>query len=228
MNANRLLFTALIASAPAAALAFTRVGVGLNFGFPVYDYPAPSRVVVVQQPAAAEELPPSPGPEYVWIAGRWEWDTAGNRWVWYSGSWQKPPTPTAMWQAGYWSQKGPAWSWVGSHWSIPNPAATTPPPPAVPSGPPAAPQSAPAAATAPGAAPSQVVVNEAPPPPIVEQIYTSPGPDYVWIPGYWNWNGAWVWVSGRYALPPYRGAVWVGGAWSARGGRWAWSGGHWR
>ena len=32
-----------------------------------------------------------------------------------------------------------------------------------------------------------VVVNDPPPPPPEEVIVESPGPAYVWVPGYWSW-----------------------------------------
>ena len=59
-----------------------------------------------------------------------------------------------------------------------------------------------------------------PPPP--------PGPAMVWTPGYWNWAGRWVWVSGRYVARPYPHAAWVAGHWRPRGGTWVWVPGHWR
>ena len=33
-------------------------------------------------------------------------------------------------------------------------------------------------------------------------VPTSPGPDYVWMPGYWTVGigGGWVWVGGHYVL----------------------------
>ena len=228
MNNRSLLLAGLLAGAPAAAFGFTRVGFGFNFGFPLYDYPPPTNVVVVRQPAASEVAPPSPGPDYVWITGHWEWDPAGRRWMWFGGSWQRPPAPNAVWQTGYWSQQAGTWVWVASHWAVPNPAA------AVSAGPPPAPTAPPApapAAEAPpavSAPPQEIVVGEAPPPPIVEEVYAAPAPDFIWIGGYWSWTGAWVWVPGHYARPPHAGAVWVAGGWHARGRSWVWAGGHWR
>ena len=77
--------------------------------------------------------------------------------------------------------------------------------------------------------PQQVVaVPSAPPPPLVEVRPVAPGAYYVWIPGYWSWNGAWGWVSGRWVVRPSPTAVWVGGHWSRHGQGWAWIGGGWR
>jgi len=54
----------------------------------------------------------------------------------------------------------------------------------------------------------------APLPPVRHEVLiTSPGPRYVWVPGYWRWNpypAHYVWVGGSWVLPPYAGAVWVG------------------
>lgn len=228
INTRSFLFAGLLAAAPVASFGFTRVGLGLNFGFPIYDSPRPTSVVVVQQPAATEVVPASPGPAYVWIAGHWEWDTPGARWVWHSGSWRMPPAPNAVWQAGYWSQQGNAWVWVHSHWAVPSSPQGAPPPPAAVPNPPAAPQSAPAASAPAAAAPAEVVVNEAPPASIVEEVYAAPGPDFVWIGGCWSWRGAWVWLPGHYERPPHRGAVWMPGSWRHTGHGWAWVGGRWR
>lgn len=60
----------------------------------------------------------------------------------------------------------------------------------------------------PSAGGEEVVVTDAPPAPIVETVTVAPGRDYVWIGGYWAWHGRWAWVSGRWAHPPRRGAVW--------------------
>src|SRR5437867_11919180 len=50
--------------------------------------------------------------------------------------------------------------------------------------------------------PSQTVVTEAPPPPQVEVIAPAPGPEYVWVPGCWDWHGRWVWITGRGLFVP--------------------------
>jgi len=75
--------------------------------------------------------------------------------------------------------------------------------------------------------PSATVVEQSPPPPQVEVMPVSPGPAYYWVPGYWSWNGTWVWVGGRWAARPWHGAVWVGGHWSHHGRGYIWVGGGW-
>ena len=47
--------------------------------------------------------------------------------------------------------------------------------------------------------PSPYYVASLPPEPLYEQMSASPGYGYVWIDGYWHWNGyEWAWVSGRW------------------------------
>ena len=74
-----------------------------------------------------------------------------------------------------------------------------------------------------------VVVTEAPPPAQTEVIPVAPGPDYVWVGGYWVREGPrWVWAPGRYTLRPRPAAVWVPGHWVAHRRGWVWVAGHWR
>jgi len=83
---------------------------------------------------------------------------------------------------------------------------------------------------APGAVQAQatVVAPSAPPAPQVEVVPVSPGPYYVWAPGYWGWNGGWVWIGGQWIVRPRPGAIWVGGHWGRRGHGYVWIGGRWR
>lgn len=76
---------------------------------------------------------------------------------------------------------------------------------------------------------AQVYVRVAPPPPIVEHRPVAPGPRYVWIGGFQRWNGrAYVWVPGRWVLPPRPHAVWVPGHWRMTPRGYRWVRGHWR
>lgn len=53
-------------------------------------------------------------------------------------------------------------------------------------------------------------VDASPPPPQVEYAPPAPAPGYVWVNGYWYWNGAqYVWLPGHWALAPGEGYVWV-------------------
>jgi hypothetical protein len=82
----------------------------------------------------------------------------------------------------------------------------------------------------PGVPPNPVVVTQAPPAPQVEVVPMVPGPEYVWLPGYWSIGvgGRWVWIGGHYAIQPRPHAVWVGGHWARRGHGYIWIGGRWR
>jgi hypothetical protein len=77
---------------------------------------------------------------------------------------------------------------------------------------------------------ARVYVSIAPPAPIVEVQTVAPGPGHVWVAGYHRWDGhAYIWVPGRWALPPRPHAVWVAGHWNhhhAHG--YYWVEGHWR
>ena len=71
-------------------------------------------------------------------------------------------------------------------------------------------QPQPAVVVAQAPPPNVIIVHRAPPPLIVERIPPRPGPEVVWIPGYYVARGeSWVWVAGHYERPPRPGAVWV-------------------
>ncbi len=41
-----------------------------------------------------------------------------------------------------------------------------------------------------------------------------PSDQHVWVPGHWRWSeGAYVWESGRWTVPPAAGAIWQGPEW---------------
>lgn len=77
---------------------------------------------------------------------------------------------------------------------------------------------------------AEVVVRVAPPAPqSVVVVGRAPGPKYVWIGGYQRWNGSrYVWVPGRWIVPPRAGAVWVAPRWVPRNGGYVFVAGRWR
>ena len=76
---------------------------------------------------------------------------------------------------------------------------------------------------------ADVVVKVAPPAAVVETRGAAPGPNYVWIPGYQQWNGsAYTWAPGKWEVPPRAGAHWVAHRWVRRNGGWVLIEGHWR
>jgi len=75
-----------------------------------------------------------------------------------------------------------------------------------------------------------IVVNEAPPAPIVEQVSPSPGNDYALVAGHWEWNGQWVWKRHAWVLKPYASAYWEPAHWhwSHHHHGYVWEDGHWK
>ena len=76
---------------------------------------------------------------------------------------------------------------------------------------------------------AQVVVQIAPPRPLVERRVPPPRRGYVWTPGYHRWDGrAYVWSPGAWVLPPRPHSHWVPAHWVRRGHGWVFLEGHWR
>jgi len=76
---------------------------------------------------------------------------------------------------------------------------------------------------------AEVVVEVAPPRPLVERRVARPGREYVWTPGYHRWDGrAYVWTPGAWVRPPHRRAHWERAHWVRRGRGWVFIEGHWR
>ena len=81
----------------------------------------------------------------------------------------------------------------------------------------------------PASAAARVYVRVGPPAPIVEVRTARPGPRYVWVDGYQNWNGrAYAWVPGRWAIPPRARTAWVPGHWVHTSRGWYFVDGRWR
>lgn len=68
-----------------------------------------------------------------------------------------------------------------------------------------------------------------PPPPFREPRPHQPSPAYVWLPGYWDWDGArYFWQPGRWVVAP-QGQVWEDHRWVHRSQRgWVLIEGYWR
>jgi hypothetical protein len=80
-----------------------------------------------------------------------------------------------------------------------------------------------------GMAKVHVYVGIAPPAPIVETRPPMPGPGYVWVPGYHNWNGsAYVWTGGHWMTPPHAHARYLAGRWHHAHRGWYYEEGRWR
>jgi hypothetical protein len=64
--------------------------------------------------APIEAIPDSPGPEYVWVSGRWQWNN--DKFEWVTGSWQTPPALTHDWIPGRWEFDLHGWYYVNGRW----------------------------------------------------------------------------------------------------------------
>jgi hypothetical protein len=77
------------------------------------------------------------------------------------------------------------------------------------------------------------VVVDAPPPPLRSEVVVgvSPGPDYVWVGGYWDGSpGHYTWVGGRWDHSPHgHGQQWSAPHWDKdRDGHYHQTKGEWR
>jgi len=60
-------------------------------------------------------------------------------------------------------------------------------------------------------------------------VVPAPGPGYVWIQGYYDWNGErYVWIPGYWGYPPAGFHVFVRGGWVYRGGGYYYRRPYWR
>jgi hypothetical protein len=154
-----------------------------------------------------EARPPSPGRGFGWIEGHWVRDRRG--WVWTSGRWERKPREGLVWRPGHLEIRAGAWVYVEGDW-VDDPMAVVVQSPGQPL-PPA----------------PEVIVTEAPPAPVAEQIPPSADPSQVWRGGHWAWQGQWVWMGGQWMTPPQPGLTWVSGNWETRPTGWAWREGYW-
>ena len=75
----------------------------------------------------------------------------------------------------------------------------------------------------------RLYVRVGPPAAIIETRVVAPGSRYVWLPGFYSWNGgAYVWVPGRWERPARARATWVPGRWVHEHRGWYFVEGHWR
>ena len=69
----------------------------------------------------------------------------------------------------------------------------------------------------------------APPPPLPVYIQPPiPEYGYLWMPGYWDWNGYdYFWVPGAWVRPPEPGLLWTPGYWAWNGAAYVFNPGYW-
>ena len=102
------------------------------------------------------------------------------------------------------------------------------PPPLVQGPPPATPAQPPVAAPAPLDQPAAVAISYAPPPPLEESQPPAPSEGAVWVAGYWDWDGDWVWSAGRWETPPQPAYSFTPAFYEERGPVVIYVPGHWR
>lgn len=55
-----------------------------------------------------------------------------------------------------------------------------------------------------------------------------PGPDYIWMPGYWGYGPfGYYWIPGTWVLAPEPGLLWTPGYWAFEDGLYVWHAGYW-
>lgn len=75
----------------------------------------------------------------------------------------------------------------------------------------------------------RVYVRYGPPVERVDVIGAAPGPGYVWIKGFWRWDGrSYLWVPGRWVVPDRGYHRWQAGHWVHDRHGWYWVDGRWR
>jgi hypothetical protein len=76
--------------------------------------------------------------------------------------------------------------------------------------------------------PRGVVVSGPPPAPVHEERPAAPGPQALWVAGYWHWTGMqYAWIPGHWEAPP-AGAVWAAPKVTTQDGRYIYESGGWR
>ena len=74
-----------------------------------------------------------------------------------------------------------------------------------------------------------IYARTAPPPIRVETRGSAPGLGFVWINGYWGYQGnSYQWVPGRWERPPRGRGHWEDGRWERGGDGYRWRDGRWR
>ena len=77
--------------------------------------------------------------------------------------------------------------------------------------------------------PGTIFVRVGPPRPRPEVAGVAPAEDYVWVGGYYRWDGSdYFWVPGRWQPAPQPRAKWRPGYWRETKQGWYWVAGKWK
>ena len=72
------------------------------------------------------------------------------------------------------------------------------------------------------------IVTAAPPALQSDVVLAQPSPESVWIAGHWTWRDThYLWVSGRWEIPPHSDAVWVAPVCQPQGDGYRFTEGYW-
>lgn len=73
-----------------------------------------------------------------------------------------------------------------------------------------------------------VIVTQAPPAAPVEPVLERPSSNHVWVPGYYTYrDNRYVWINGRWEMPPRAGASWIAPRWEREGNGYRFYEGYW-
>jgi hypothetical protein len=67
-------------------------------------------------PLQDEVVVATPGPDFVWIGGHYEYGVDAKSYTWKAGSWERPPHPGATWVAPRYEERGGKRIYHAGHW----------------------------------------------------------------------------------------------------------------
>ncbi len=86
----------------------------LVVGIAAFSGCEPARYTVSARPSAPYyQRPVSPGRNYVWVDGDWNWQ--GGRYTYRNGYWSRP-RGHHVWVTGNWEHRGNGYSWRRGRW----------------------------------------------------------------------------------------------------------------
>src|SRR5262249_43032059 len=82
-----------------------------------FGYVPGVQVTVAPPPVRVEARPIAPSPNHIWIGGHWGW--RGGRHEWMGGHWVMPPGAGYRWVDARWANEGGRWTFFEGHWAPP-------------------------------------------------------------------------------------------------------------
>jgi hypothetical protein len=127
------------------------------------------------------------------------WERDPDSWRWVHGRWEATPEEGATFVPGHWAWESGSWHWRVGHWAVLGDG-------------------------------GYIVSEQIPIPALLpEEKPAQPSDKNHWVPGYWEWDGHWLWISGYWTSLPDPNAEWVAGHWAENSnGGWRWISGHWK